>query len=201
MAGLVVALLASYYFYTYLGWYADQRTLPLSSDWLLERLPVINVMPVLSWGWLVLHVYAVGIAILYYPRRLSFLFFMLAVYLCVRTVYVFLSPIGAPEHMLDMVKLDYIFSRIIGEYTFQNEFIFSGHTAIPFLFFLFFETRVQKAFMLTGSIVMGVCVLLSHTHYTVDVLSAYLIGYAIFALSRKLHLQFVRPLFLAAPGS
>ncbi len=104
VASLVVALLASYYFYTHLGWFADQRDLPLSSDWLLERLPVINVMPVLSWGWLALHV-SVGIAILYYPRGLAFLFFMLAVYLCVRTVYVFLSPIGAPEHMLDMVRL------------------------------------------------------------------------------------------------
>ncbi len=196
LALLLGFLLFSYFFYTNLAWYADQRSLPLSSDWLLERLPVVNVLPVLSWGWLALHAYAAGAAILYYPRKLPFLLFTLGIYLCIRTIFIFLSPIGAPQQMLDMSQLDALFSHIMGVYTFQNEFIFSGHTAIPFLFFLFFETRTQRSIMLAGSLAMAVAVLLTHNHYSVDVLSAYPMTFAIYAASRELYRRFVRPLFL-----
>ena len=198
VAALVAFVLASYLFYMNLGWYADQRVLPPSSDWLLERLPILNLVPMLSWGWLALHGWALGTALLYYPRRMPFLLFLLGIYLLVRTIFVFLSPIGAPVDILDMREMDYLFSLVAGEYTFQNEFIFSGHTAIPFLFFLFFESRGHKAVMLAGSVLMATAVLLTHNHYSLDVISAYFIGYAIFVLSRKLYYLGVRPLYLGA---
>jgi hypothetical protein len=197
LAGVIVFLFAAYGFYMNLGWYADNRVLPVSSDWLLDRLPIVNVVPLLSWGWLGLHAYAVGTALLYYPRKLPFLFFLLGVYLCVRTVFVFLSPIGAPESILHMSELDALFPLVAGVYTFQNEFIFSGHTAMPFLFALFFETRLQKGIMLAGSAVMAAAVLLTRNHYTVDVISAWFMGYAIFVLSRRLYFHFLFPLFVA----
>jgi hypothetical protein len=167
-----------------LGWYADQRVLPRSSDWLLDQLPSWNLIPLLSWGWLALHAWAAVTAALYEPRRMPFLLFLLSLYLCVRTLYVFLSPIGAPAAILDMRELDSLFSYVAGEYTFQNEFIFSGHTAVPFLFFLFFERARHKAVMLAGSFAMAGAVLVTRNHYTVDVLSAYLVGYAIYSLAR-----------------
>ena len=182
----IALFLGAYLFYMNLGWYADQRALPQSSDWLLDRLPSWNLVPMLSWGWLALHAWAVGIAVLYYPRRMPFLLVLLSVYLAVRTVYVFLSPIGAPAEILDMRQLDTLFALVAGEYTFQNEFIFSGHTAVPFLFYLFFETRRQKVVMLLGSLCMAFAVLVTRNHYTVDVISAYLIGYSIYTLSQWL---------------
>jgi hypothetical protein len=197
LAGGIVFLFAAYGFYMNLGWYADHRVLPASSDWLLDRLPIVNVVPLLSWGWLALHVYAVGTALLYYPRKLPFLFFLLGMYLCVRTVFVFLSPIGAPESILHMGELDLLFPYVVGVYTFQNEFIFSGHTAMPFLFALFFETRLQKVLMLAGSVAMATAVLLTRNHYTVDVISAWFMGYAIFVLSERLYFHFLRPLFVS----
>ncbi len=197
-AGLVAFLLAAYVFYMNLGWYADQRVLPTSSDWLLDRLPAVQLIPLLSWGWLALHAWAVGVAALYEPRRMPFLLFLLGVYLTIRTLYVFLSPIGAPVHLLDMRELDALFAQVAGTWTFQNEFIFSGHTAVPFLFFLFFQRPLHRAVMLAGSIVMAVAVLLTHNHYSVDVLSAYLVGYAIFALSRELHGHLLAPLYRRA---
>lgn len=197
--GLLTFFLFSYFFYTNLGWYADQRSLPPGSDWVLERLPIVNLLPVLSWGWLGLHLYAGALAILYYPRRMPFLLFLLGSFIAVRSVFVFLSPIGAPANMLDMSRMDYLFSRIMGTYTFTNEFVFSGHTGIPFLFALFFETRLQKALFLTGSLVMAVSVLLTHNHYTVDVLGAYFMGFAIFTLSDRIYHRFLQPLFLLRP--
>lgn len=198
LAAMLAFFLVSYALYTRLGWVADQRALPMGDDWLLRRLPAVNVLPVLSWGWFGLHLFALGAVIAYAPRRLAFLMFMLAVYVAIRTAFIFLSPIGAPLGMVDMRKLDWIFSRLIGSWTFSNEFVFSGHTSIPFLFFLFFETPGLKTAMLTGSIVMAACVLLSHNHYTVDVLAAYLASYSIYRLSEWFYYRWVRPLFPAA---
>ena len=200
LSGVLGLFVLSYFLYTQLGWVADHRELPMGSDWLLRRLPAVNVLPVLSWGWFGLHLFAAGAAIAYYPRRMPFLIFLLAVYMFVRTAFVFLSPIGAPAGMVDMSKFDYLFSRLIGTYTFNNEFVFSGHTSIPFLFFLFFETRWLKSLMLAGSITMGVCVLLSHNHYTVDVLAAPLVSYSLYKLSESLYYGYLRPLFQVLPS-
>ena len=195
LLGLLVLFTLSYTFYTKLGWVADQRALPTGNDWLLQRLPLINTLPVLSWGWFGLHVYALAAAALYYPRRVPFLLYVLTVYMVVRTAFVFLSPIGHPTGMVDMRLHDFIFSRLLGTWTFTNEFVFSGHTAIPYLFFLFFETRGMKTLMLAGSLAMAASVLLSRNHYTVDVIAAYLVGYAIYGLSRASYERWIRPLF------
>lgn len=200
LSGVLGLFTLSYFLYTRLGWVADQRSLPMGSDWVLRRLPIINVLPVLSWGWFGLHIYAAAVAVAYYPRRMPFLLFLLSVYMVVRTIFVFLSPIGHPAGMMDMGKLDIIFSRLMGIWTFNNEFVFSGHTSIPFLFHLFFEAGWIKPVMLGGSIVMGLCVLLSHNHYTVDVLAAYLVSYSIYKLSERLYYGYVRPLFQVKPS-
>ncbi len=200
LSGVLALLVTSYLLYTRLGWEADQRALPVGSDWVLRQLPLVNVLPILSWGWFGLHLFAAGAAVLYYPRRMPFLLFLIAVYLVVRSAFVFLSPIGAPQGMLDMGKLDFIFSKIMGSWTFNNEFVFSGHTGIPFLFYLFFETKWFKRVMLAGSLTMAVCVLLSRNHYTVDVLAAYLVSYSIYKLSETLYYGYIRPLFQIAPS-
>lgn len=195
LAGLLALFTLSYALYTKLGWVADQRALPVGSDWLLRRLPVVNTVPVLSWGWFGLHLYAVGAAVAYYPKRVPFLLYVLTVYTAVRAAFVFLSPIGHPADMVDMRLHDLIFSRLLGTWTFTNEFIFSGHTTIPFLFYLFFHSRGLKSLMLGGSVLMGACVLLSRNHYTVDVLAAYLVGYALYGLSEASYERWVRPIF------
>lgn len=195
LAGLIVLLMLSYSLYTKLGYVADQRALPVGSDWLLRRLPLVNTVPILSWGWFGLHLYAAGAAAAYSPKRVPFLIFTLSVFLAVRAAFVFLSPIGHPADMVDMRVHDLIFSHLLGTWTFTNEFVFSGHTAIPFIFFLFFETRGLKTLMLAGSVVMGVSVLLSRNHYTVDVLAAPLVGYAIYGMSEAAYRRWVIPLF------
>jgi hypothetical protein len=195
LAGVLALFVLSYTMYTKLGWVADQRALPIGNDWLLRRLPIVNTLPVLSWGWFALHLYAGAAAVLYQPRRMPFLLFMLSIYTVIRSAFVFLSPIGAPADMVDMRLHDAIFSRILGTWTFTNEFIFSGHTSIPFLFYLFFRTQGLRALMLAGSLIMAVCVLLSRNHYTVDVIAAFLVSYSIYSLSEAAYERWVEPLF------
>ncbi|MBI3289316.1 MAG: hypothetical protein HYZ74_07340 [Elusimicrobia bacterium] len=195
LAGVLALFCLSYTLYTKLGWVADQRSLPIGDDWALQHLPLLNTLPILSWGWFGLHLYACGAAVAYHPRRIPFLLFLLSVYIVVRALFVFLSPIGAPSGMVDMRLHDAIFSRILGTWTFTNEFVFSGHTAIPFLFFLFFRTRGLKTLMLAGSLLMAVCVLLSRNHYTVDVLAAFLVSYSVYALADRGFARLIEPLF------
>ncbi|MDE2292493.1 MAG: hypothetical protein KGL53_10455 [Elusimicrobia bacterium] len=199
LAGVAVLFVLSYFFYTNLGWYADHRFMPTGSDPLLNHLPVLNLLFMLSWVWMGVHLYAVTFAMLYYPRRMPFLIFLLGSFIGVRAVFVFLSPMGPPHGMLDMSKMDFIFSRIMGTYTFNHEFVFSGHTGIPFLFSLFFTTKFHKRLFLGVSVVMGACCLLTRNHYTVDVLGAYFMGYAIFVMSRDLYHKLIEPLFLKLP--
>jgi hypothetical protein len=201
LAGVLGLFALSYSLYTNLGWAADQRRLPTGSDWLLNNLPIVNTLPLLSWGWFGLHLFLGGAACAYYPRRMTFLVFMLSLFISIRSVFIFLSPIGAPTGMMDMQKLDFIFSKIMGSWTFNNEFVFSGHTSIPFLFFLFFESFWLKTIALGGSLAMGVGVLLSHNHYSVDVFGAYLMSYSIYTLAEKLYYGWVRPLFMIGPSS
>jgi hypothetical protein len=200
LSGVLALFVLAYSLYTNAGWHADHSALPSGSDWLLRRLPVVNVLPMLSWGWLGLHLTLAGAAVLYYPRRMPFLLFMLGVFVAVRSVFIFLSPIGHPTSMLDVGKLDFLYSQVLGTWTFNNEFVFSGHAGVPFLFFLFFETFWLKTTALVGSLTMGACVLLSHNHYTVDVLGAYFVSYSIFCLSERLYYGYLRPLFQVAPS-
>ena len=195
LALLLVMVTLSYSLYTKLGWVADQRALPVGDDWLLRRLPIIDTLPILSWGWFGLHIYAIGAAVAYYPKRAPFLLYVLSVYMVVRAAFVFLSPIGHPAGMVDMRLHDFIFSRLLGTWTFTNEFVFSGHTAIPFLFYLFFRTPGLKRLMLAGSVVMAASVLLSRNHYTVDVLAAFFTSYSVYALATAGYERLIEPLF------
>ena len=65
---------------------------------------------------------------------------------------------------------------------FNNENFFSGHTGVPFLLFLLFRVKWVRAVFLVESVAMGACVLLTRNHYTIDVLGAYFMTYAIYRL-------------------
>ncbi|OGS02644.1 MAG: hypothetical protein A3G41_06885 [Elusimicrobia bacterium RIFCSPLOWO2_12_FULL_59_9] len=183
LGGILVFFIFSFFYYTVVGQYADARVLPASTDPFLDILPVVDMTPVLSWGWFIAHLAAIFISLSYYPRRTPFMLLTFGLLIAIRTTFIILSPIGAPHGMLDMSRIDYIFSRLTGVLTFTNEFVFSAHTAIPFLFSLMFDIGWQKKLFLGVSIVMAACVLLTRNHYTVDVLAAYFMAYSIYRLS------------------
>lgn len=67
-----------------------------------------------------------------------------------------------------------------------NDLFFSGHTALPFLFALiFWKYKTLRYFFIAASCIAGTSVLLSHVHYSIDVLAAPFITYTIFVLSKK----------------
>jgi hypothetical protein len=174
----------SFFVYSEIGWYHDRSPLPTGADPLLSRLPIINLVPVLAYGWLICHVAALYLTVAYEPRRLPYLLSTVGLFIVIRSIFVSLSPYGPPLGMLNL-NASYVFAPLRGVLAFDNEFFFSGHTSLPYLYFLFYHgmPRARKAF-LAASVVMAACVLLTRNHYTMDVLGAYFMTYAIYRLSR-----------------
>jgi len=184
LAAASLFFILSFYVYSHMGQAFDARPLPHGEDPLLARLPVLDLVPLLTYGWLVLHVAAWATWVVYQPRRIPYFLSTIGLFVLIRTVFVALNPVGAPVGMINL-NASYLLSPLRGVLAFDNEFFFSGHTAIPYLYYLFSPFPGYRRFFLAGSLVMGAAVLLTRNHYVIDVLGAYFMTYAIFALSRR----------------
>lgn len=191
LAAATLFFILSFYIYSHLGQVMDHRPLPHGADPLLSRLPLVDLVPVLTYGWLLIHVTAWATWVVYEPRRIPYFISTIGLFVLVRTLFVALNPVGAPPGMINL-NAGYLLSPLRGVLAFDNEFFFSGHTAMPYLYFLFCPYPWYRRLFLAGSLVMGVSVLLTRNHYVIDVLGAYFMTYAIFALSRRL-LGFLDP--------
>lgn len=191
LASATFFFILSFYVYSLLGQRLDHRPLPPGSDPVFSLLPVVNTVPLLAYGWLLVHVTAWVTWVVYEPRRIPYFLGTIGLFVLVRTLFVALNPVGAPPGMINL-NASYLFAPLRGVLAFDNEFFFSGHTAMPYLYALFCPYPWYRRFFLAAAVVMGAAVLLSRNHYTIDVLGAFFMTYGIFALSRKL-LGFLDP--------
>lgn len=174
------------YYYGVGGQYVDAMNAPRGTDFVLQALPRWDVTWVLSYLWLAMQLFAVVTVFLFAPRRVPFIFATVSLFVVVRTVFLVLTPLGPPQQNIDMTVLNPLFSEGKGVLAFNNENFFSGHTGVPYLLFLIHRPKWLKAVFLSFSVLMGACVLLARNHYTMDVLGAYFMTYAIYRLSRAL---------------
>jgi membrane-associated phospholipid phosphatase len=66
-----------------------------------------------------------------------------------------------------------------------NDFFFSGHTGLPFLMALvYWKNKILRVLFLILSVMFGITVLLSHLHYSIDVLAAFYITFCVYKMSR-----------------
>lgn len=71
--------------------------------------------------------------------------------------------------------------------TFEGNFFFSGHTAFPFLIALiFWDDDLWRPVFLGLTVFFGASMLLSHTHYSIDVFAAPFIVYGVYRITEKL---------------
>ncbi|MCX7797135.1 MAG: sphingomyelin synthase family protein [Melioribacter sp.] len=105
-----------------------------------------------------------------------------------RLITIFLLPLNAPSTIIPLK--DPFVEFFGGGKTLLNDLFFSGHTATMFIFFLVVKSKSLKIIFMLATIFVGICVIIQHVHYTIDVLAAPFFVYTsyrvVVVLNRKL---------------
>jgi len=153
------------------------------TDIILSNTRVYDVGGIFVWGSIVLTVFGVLIA-LDKINRVPFMMKSIAIFTLIRSVFVSITHISPfPTHAI-ITSVFFNKEVFYGIFT-GNDLFFSGHTGIPFLLALmFWENKTLRLIFLGFSVMFAVVVLLGHLHYSIDVLSAFFITYAIFDICK-----------------
>ena len=123
------------------------------------------------------------------PRRLLLTMQAYSVMVAARIGMMFVMPLDPPEPTIALV--DPIVGHVVGHgATLMKDLFFSGHTSTLFLLALTAVSRKMRTVFLICTVLVGVCVLIQHTHYTVDVLVAPFVAYVSYRVIVLLHRRF-----------
>jgi hypothetical protein len=147
--------------------------------------PVLALFPAVNLTWLTfLVIYAgiiVGLAVLLQnPRRLLLVFQAYAVMALFRMAAMYLSPLEPPPGIIEL--RDPFVEFFGGGKTLTRDLFFSGHTSTTFLLFLLIPGKWLRVAYACATLVVGVCVVLQHVHYTFDVVAAPFFAYGAYAI-------------------
>lgn len=178
----IVILLGSLVVNFYAGTYATERASNPVTDIVLSNTPVINLDGFFVFGPVVLAAFVILLCLIK-PQKLPFIFKSISLFVLIRSVFISITHIGPfPDQMVVVTG-----ASIIKDFTFGGDLFFSAHTGIPFLLALiFYKEKILRNLFIATAILFGVVVLLSHRHYSIDVLSAFFITYTIYVISVKL---------------
>jgi hypothetical protein len=165
---VVIAALLDYFAGVYVSKRAETADVP---DLILDHIGPINIGFLYVYGYLVLCLTLLLYPFFFHIRTLHIVLSQFSFLVMLRSVFTVFTHLQTPQDAI-RVSFPWIFKSL----SFQNDMFFSGHTAIPFLGFLLFSGNIRY-FFLFGSLCMGTVVLLTHTHYSIDVFSAFFIAY------------------------
>ena len=172
-----VVFVCSIIFNFYASVYATSRASNYVEDIVLSNVPVVDVGWIFIWGAVALVLFILFV-LLTHPKRIPFVLHALSLFYIIRGTFVSLTHL-APYPTQAPLNLDFgaIFAKQFG----GADLFFSAHTGAPFLMALvFWEHQTLRYTFLIWSVVFGAVVLLGHLHYSIDVLSAFFITYAIY---------------------
>jgi len=163
--------------------YANTKASQPVTDIILDNIPVLDVDGIFIYGPLIF-ITLVGLyALVFRFHKIPFTLSAIAVFVFIRAIFTTLTHIAPSPDQIDVSVSNAFFSV----FTTGNDLFFSGHTGLPFLLALvFWDEKYLRILCLAASVFFGAVVLLGHLHYTIDVVSAFFITYAIFKISEKL---------------
>jgi hypothetical protein len=181
LVGLILFGLAVV-FQFYASAYSDRVPSNSVPDLLLGILPIVNLNAVIVEG--ALGVIAGTILLLFAkPKYLIFTLKAAAIFIATRAVFVAVTHLGIYPGQIN--PDNGFFDRIYTGLGLEAGFFFSGHTGLTFLMSLiFWDEKFWRYVYIAISIIFGISVLLAHVHYTIDVLAAPYMTYAIFKMSQ-----------------
>ena len=100
----------------------------------------------------------------------------------------FLTASGQPsgaffQALVELCTPGGLFGKDAAHVYLTKDLFFSGHTGVTFLLLLYiWPERRLRWLMLTGHVLVVVSVLVSHLHYTIDIVGAYAIAFSLYTL-------------------
>lgn len=170
---LGISLVVNYY----AGLYAIKEASLAVTDIILSNIPVYDVDGVFIYGPFVLWAFVVFLSLIK-PQRIPFILKSVALFILIRSVFITLTHIGPFPNSLP------VNSSLMKHFSSGGDLFFSAHTGLPFLLALLFQKNRQLMILFSAAAVFfGIIVLMAHLHYSIDVLAAFFITYAIYDLA------------------
>ncbi len=179
----LVILSLAIVFQFYASAYSARVSSNFVRDIVLDNLPIVNLNAIIVEGALTA-IAGTIILLLCKPRYIVFALKAVAIFIATRAVFVAVTHLGIYPGQISPDNTGF-FDSIYTGLGLQAGFFFSGHTGLPFLMALiFWDEKFLRFFYVLLAIVFGLSVLFAHVHYTIDVLAAPYMTYAIFKISQ-----------------
>lgn len=177
----IVAFVLSLIVNSYAIRFATENASNPVTDIILSNTRAYEVDGLFVYGTLIVALFSIAI-VFAHPKRIPFALHALTLFILIRAIFTSLTHTGPFEET-------YVsdFGQVINHAFFGADHFFSGHTGMPFLGALaFWHIPWIRWSFIGASVFFAVVVLLGHLHYTIDVLAAFFITYAIYHLAVQL---------------
>ena len=173
---LIVVIMLPFFF-----GYIEKRPGLLLNDWVLAQLPAHNesvLIFAIIWGMILL----IFIRAIYNPS-IYITYCWTYIFVClVRIVTISLVPLAPPTGFIPLT--DPLTSIFYGHAVITKDLFFSGHTATLTLIALCLERKTDKLAAFAATVIVAFLLLVQHVHYTIDILAAPIIVYALYLVTR-----------------
>jgi len=157
--------------------YIEKRKGVLLDDWVLDQIPPHNVSVLIFsiiWGMILFAlIRAIYNPSIYITYCWSLIFVVIARFICITLV-----PLDPPAGLIPLT--DPLTGIFYGHAVITKDLFFSGHTAILTLIVLCLKRKTDKLIGSLAVILVAFLLLVQHIHYTIDILAAPVIVYAIY---------------------
>jgi hypothetical protein len=199
IAGALAFRYAAYAVMTALALWAELRPAPTLPDVVLEHLPYVPwVDRVNYWLWLLAYVPLAAVLLWREPARWVRYMVSGGIVSLARGVSIALTGLGVPDPahagpgvgargfgaaFVELLSPLGIFERGAMAAYLTKDLFFSGHVATTLLLWLYLRGRGALAHAaLLANLIVTASVLLAHLHYAIDVVGAWAVTFAVFAL-------------------
>lgn len=158
------------------GNYADSKPNGTEqTDIVLNNIPAINANFFNIYGFYIV-LLLIAYLLLTKPITTPLAIKLFGLLIITRGIFIFSTQLNPSYEYISM------HSNYFKLFYFDKDLFFSGHASIPFMAYLLNKKNKFGSFFLAMSILLALGVLLSHIHYTIDILGAYFITFTVYYL-------------------
>ena len=176
---LVLLALILYFLATFLA-YNESRQGFSFNDPLLNSFSPVDVTW-LTFGLIYVALIIAVLTLSFHPEDLLLAVQSYAIIAALRLITIYFLPLNAPPTIIPLK--DPFVEFFGGGSTLLRDLFFSGHTSTMFLFYLTVRRKGLKWIFLICTILVAVCVLIQHVHYTIDVVAAPFFAYTSYRIA------------------